>query len=63
MHIPEIMIQATGSIPRTTWLKQNIVENYHRRVPGYAGHQPHSALNDRGHIREQCFSTMGETFH
>jgi len=63
MHIPEIMIQGTGSVNRTTWLKQNIVENYHKRIPGYAGHQAHSALNDRGALRNSCFSTKGESFH
>jgi len=62
-HIPEIMMQATGSIPRTTFLKQNIIENYHTRLPGYAGHKPRCALNDRGNLRESCFSTIGERFH
>jgi hypothetical protein len=60
---PEVMIQATGSIARTTWLKQNIVENYHSRLPGYAGHRPRCAMNDRGSLRQSCFSTQGEKFY
>jgi len=59
---PDIMLQATGSIARATILKQNITENYHTRLPGYAGHNPRCALNDRGSLRQSCFSTQGERF-
>lgn len=29
----------------------------HTRIPGYAGHQPMSAINQRVALRESCFST------
>ena len=48
--------------PRDTWIKQNIVENFHTRVPGYCGHRPMSCINDRGNIRPFCLSTKGEVY-
>jgi len=48
---------------RETILKQNIVENYKVKVPGYAGHMPMSSLNDRGAIRPNCLGTNGEKYH
>lgn len=59
---PESWNQALGVESRTTYMKQNITENYQVRVPGYAGHRPANAINDRGNIRSQCFSTAGERF-
>lgn len=68
-HIPknpktddEIIYGGIGAQTRSTWMKQNITENYHTRVPGYAGHRPRCALNDRGALREKCFSTIGEKY-
>jgi len=55
--------QALGVNTRTTSLKQNITENYQTRIPGYAGHCPRNAANDRGDLRQFCFSTVGERFH
>ena len=49
-------------VPRETIIKQNIVENYNLRLPGYGGHKPMSALNDRGRLRPQCLTTTGERF-
>lgn len=60
---PEILDQANGVNERTTFLKQNITENYHKRIPGYSGHKPMNPINDRGNIRPYCFSTDGEAFH
>ena len=34
-----------------------------RRIPGYSGFLPASALNDRGTVRPHCFTTQGENFH
>ena len=47
---------------RGTIIKQNIVENYSVKIPGYKGHKPMSVANDRGVIRPQCLSTAGESF-
>ena len=33
------------------------------RIPGYAGHLPKCAFNDRGSLRQHCFSTQGESFN
>lgn len=52
-----------GEAPRATIIKQNIVENYSVKIPGYAGHMPMSVLNDRGNLRPNCLSTDGEAFH
>jgi len=54
--------QSLGVVPRETIIKQNIVENYNLRIPGYGGHKPMSALNDRGTLRPQCLTTTGERF-
>jgi hypothetical protein len=48
---PEAILHGLGQEPRNTIIKQNIVENYSVRIPGYAGHMPMSVLNDRGSIR------------
>lgn len=45
------MAHGEGRQERTTIIKNNIVENYNVRIPGYAGHKPASTLNDRGAIR------------
>jgi hypothetical protein len=54
--------QSIGLNTRETIIKQNIVENYNMRIPGYGGHKPMSAINDRGALRPVCLSTAGETF-
>jgi hypothetical protein len=67
-HMPKTIVhpdrwdQSLGANSRTTILKQNILENYQTRIPGYSGHRPRNAVNDRGTLREYCFSTAGETF-
>jgi len=43
-------------------LKQNIVENYCVKLPGYSGHMPMSSVNDRGIPRPNCLDTQGESF-
>ena len=60
---PTAILQGTGEVARNTIIKQNIVENYQVRIPGYSGHNPMSVLNDRGSLRPNCLSTTGETFH
>jgi len=68
-HMPKSLItpdtwdQALGVNTRATYLKQNIIENYQTRIPGYSGHRPKNAVNDRGTLRQHCFSTAGEIFH
>jgi len=68
-HVPKSLVsgetwdQALGVNTRTTGLKQNITENYQTRIPGYAGHRASNAVNDRGALRQFCFSTAGERFH
>ena len=55
--------QSKGQAVRNTIIKQNIVENYNVRIPGYAGNKPMSVINDRGALRGNCFSTAGESFN
>ena len=55
--------QSKGANARNTIIKQNIVENYCVKLPGYQGHQPMSVVNDRGSIRPTCLSTKGEAFN
>ncbi|KAL4437874.1 hypothetical protein ABPG74_001045 [Tetrahymena malaccensis] len=38
--------------------RATIVDNYHTKIPGYAGHQPKAPVNQRGFLREHCFSTV-----
>lgn len=60
---PTAVIQGLGEGARQTIIKQNIVENYSVKIPGYQGHKPMSVVNDRGTIRPNCLSTVGEQFH
>ena len=60
---PSAIGQGKGEQKRETIIKQNIVENYTIKIPGYAGYKNVSAMNDRGQARPNCLSTMGETFH
>ncbi|TNV72348.1 hypothetical protein FGO68_gene16976 [Halteria grandinella] len=55
--------QSMGQNARETIIKQNIVENFHVRIPGYSGHKPMSAMNDRGTIRPSCLSGSGESYN
>ena len=54
--------QAKGVNVRNTIIKQNIVENYNVKMPGFAGHKPMSVMNDRGTARGQCLSMAAESF-
>lgn len=54
--------QSLGQQSRDTIIKQNIVENFHVRIPGYSGHKPMSALNDRGILRPSCLTNQGESY-
>ena len=60
---PTVIEQSKGEQTRQTIIKQNIVENYCVKLPGYQGHAPMSVINDRGNIRPSCLSTEGESFH
>lgn len=60
---PTAILQGLGQEPRATFIKQNIVENYQVRIPGYSGHKPMSVINDRGALRPSCLTTIGEKFH
>lgn len=59
---PKAVEHGTGYSSRDTIIKQNIVENHQRRLPGFSGHLPMSAVNDRGNVRPMCLSPEGETF-
>jgi len=52
-----------GGKCRNTIVKQNIVENYSVKLPGYSGHKPMSTVNDKGVARPYCLKTEGESFH
>ena len=54
--------QALGQESRQTIIKQNIIENYQVKIPGYGGHKPMSVINDRGTLRPSCFTTNGEAY-
>jgi len=56
------LIHGQGEQSRETIIKQNIVENYQVRVPGYGGHKPMSVVNDRGTLRPSCLATTGESY-
>lgn len=60
---PTAVSHGVGEMARNTIVKQNIVENYSVKIPGYSGHTPMSVLNDRGSIRPSCLTTAGEAFH
>jgi hypothetical protein len=53
-YIPNVDInenavkQSKGESIRNTIVKQNIVQNYNVKLPGYAGNKPMSVINDRG---------------
>ena len=55
-------LQSKGELTRKTYFKNNIVQNYNVKLPGFAGHMPASCLNDRGIIRPRCTSVDGESF-
>ena len=47
---------------RNTIVKQNMIENYSVKIPGYAGHKPANGNNERGVIRPNCLNIDGERF-
>ena len=55
--------QSLGKQSRTTIIKQNIVQNYHVKLPGYQGHSSMSVVNDRGVCRPNCLNKEGESFN
>ena len=59
---PSAVAQASTLGNRNTIIKQNIIENYQVKVPGYQGHKPMSCANEKGTIRPNCLNTMGEQF-
>lgn len=59
---PDAVAQASQLDARNTIIKQNIIENYQVKVPGYAGHKPMNAVNEKGVIRPNCLNTAGEKF-
>ena len=56
------VMQASTLGARNTIVKQNIIENYQVKVPGYSGHKPMNATNGKGTIRPNCLDTTGEMF-
>lgn len=54
--------QASTLGARNTIVKQNIIENYQVKTPGYAGHKPANGVNLKGAIRPNCLETTGEQF-
>ena len=59
---PSAIQQSSTLGARETIIKQNMIENYQVKLPGYAGHKPSNAINEKGEIRPQCLNTMGERF-
>ena len=60
---PDAVNQAGTLGARETIIKQNIIENYQVKLPGYQGHKPMNGVNERGLARPNCLNTTGETFH
>ena len=54
------VMQASTLGARNTIVKQNIIENYQVKVPGYSGHKPMNTVNGKGEIRPNCLDTIGE---
>ena len=54
--------QASTLGARETIVKQNMIENYSVKIPGYKGHKPANACNEKGTIRPNCLNTAGEQF-
>ena len=59
---PQAVGQAGQLGARETIIKQNIIENYQVKVPGYQGHKPMNAINEKGDIRPNCLNIAGERF-
>ena len=59
---PSAVTQASTLGARETIVKQNIIENYQLKVPGYQGHRPANAPNIKGSLRPNCLNTDGEKF-
>ena len=59
---PDAIKHGVGEKERQTFIKNNIGENFHVKIPGYSGYKPMSVLNERGTIRPHCLSTAGESF-
>lgn len=59
---PLAVEQATTLGARNTIVKQNMIENYCVKMPGYSGHKPMNAINEKGTIRPNCLNTGGESF-
>jgi len=53
--------QAKGANSRETFIKKNITENFHRQIPGYSGHKPRAAMNDRGEVRDSIYYSNENT--
>ena len=59
---PNAVMQSQLGGNRDTIVKQNIIENYQVKLPGYSGHKPMNSINDKGTARPSCLSTAGENF-
>ena len=59
---PHAVNQASTLGARDTIIKQNIIENYSLKLPGFSGHRPANAMNIKGNLRPGCLTTAGETF-
>lgn len=44
-----------GTNTRTTFLKSNLIENYHVEIPGYSGFQTKSNFVSDNKLRTSCF--------
>jgi hypothetical protein len=49
--------QGKGLATRTTFLKNNLIENYQTKLPGYTGLRPRSVVNLPNSLREACLSS------
>ena len=54
--------QAYCESPRRQDYKNNLINNYNTKLVGYKGHKPSAAINEKGNLREYCFSTEQESF-
>ena len=59
---PQAVQQSSTLVNRNTIVKQNMIENYQVKIPGFAGHKPANAINEKGTIRPNCLNINGEAF-
>ena len=56
-------MQQSTKVQRNSSKKELLAESFNVKLPGYTGYRPTDFTNDRGQVRPNLFSTVGEEFH